>query len=128
MCARYESARARPNAGGYRVPVLVAAVVVTACVTTSCTNLAATTTAPLASTTTAAPPVPSGTSSSTAIPCGTPPSCSASPPVGYLNSPTDNHRTPTPHQVPDGYSCGGRFRLQPSRIGSGVWSNLVNRA
>ncbi len=56
MYARKESARARPNAGGYRVPVLVAAVVVTACVTTSCTNLAATTTAPLASTTTAAPP------------------------------------------------------------------------
>ncbi len=57
MYARHESARARPNAGGSRVPVLVAAVVVTACVTTSCTNLAATTTAPLASTTTAAPPM-----------------------------------------------------------------------
>jgi len=44
MYARHESARARPNAGGYLVPVLVAAVVVTACVTTSCTNPAATTT------------------------------------------------------------------------------------
>ncbi len=55
MYARHESARVRPNAGGSRVPVLVAAVVVTACVTTSCTNLTATTTtAPLPSTTTAA--------------------------------------------------------------------------
>jgi len=58
MYARHESARARLNAGGYLVPVLVAAVVVTACVTTNCTNLAATpTTAPLPSTTTAAPPM-----------------------------------------------------------------------
>ncbi len=60
MYARHESARARPNAGGYRVPVLVAAVVVTACVTTSCTNLAASPTtapAPVPSTTTAAPPM-----------------------------------------------------------------------
>ncbi len=60
MYARRESARARPNAGGYRVLVLVAAVVVTACVTTSCTNLAASPTtapAPLPSTTTAAPPM-----------------------------------------------------------------------
>ncbi len=47
MYARHESARVRPNAGGYLVLVLVAAVVVTACVTTSCTNLAASpTTAP----------------------------------------------------------------------------------
>ncbi len=58
MYARHESTRARPNAGGY--PVLVAAVVVTACVTTSCTNLAASPTtapAPVPSTTTAAPPM-----------------------------------------------------------------------
>jgi len=60
MYARYESARTRPNAGGYLVLVLVAAVVVTACVTTSCTNLAASPTtapAPVPSTTTAAPPM-----------------------------------------------------------------------
>ncbi len=57
MYARYESARTRPNTGGYRVLVLAAAVVVTASATTSCTNLAATTTAPLPSTTTAAPPM-----------------------------------------------------------------------
>ncbi len=60
MYARNESARVRPNACGYRVLVLVAAVVVTACVTTSCTNLAATPTtapAPLPSTTTATPPL-----------------------------------------------------------------------
>ncbi len=60
MYARHESARVRPNAGGYLVLVLVAAVVVTACVTTSCTNLAASPTtapAPVPSTTTAAPPM-----------------------------------------------------------------------
>ncbi len=61
MYARYESARTRPNAGGYRVLVLVAAVGVTACVTTSCTNPAATTTtavpASFPSATTAAPPM-----------------------------------------------------------------------
>ncbi len=38
MYARHEAAQTRSNAGGSRVPVLVAAVVVTACVTTSCTN------------------------------------------------------------------------------------------
>jgi len=63
MYARNESARTRPNAGGSRVLVLVAAVVVIACVSTSCTNLAASpTTAPASfpSTTTAAPPMTPG--------------------------------------------------------------------
>jgi len=56
----HESARTRPNAGGYRVLLLVAAVVVTASAATSCTNLAVTPTtapAPLPSITSSSPPM-----------------------------------------------------------------------